>query len=206
MALQTFVKVNNITNLSDARYCSGMGVNLLGFSLDSSSEKYVNPGLFAEITGWVSGVELIGEFSFEFQPDILNTLKEYPSITWIEYDRLEELKGLADSGHSLIYKMSLEEVKHIEPEVAREINESGIIFHVFSEDDILSEDDLEVVKKLAASCKVILGTGITPENVLNLIDSCGLFGISLYGGDEIKPGLRDFDLMADILEKLEIED
>ena len=206
MALQTFVKINNITNLSDARYCSGMYANLLGFSLDSSSEKYVNPSLFAEITGWLSGVELTGEFSFEFHPDILEILKEYPAITWIEYDRLEELKSLAGGNYSLIYKMSLEAVKHIEPEVAREIDESGIIFHVFSKDDMLSEDDLEVVKKLASSCKVILGTGITPENVLHLINSCGLFGISLAGGDEIKPGLRDFDLMADILEKLEVED
>jgi phosphoribosylanthranilate isomerase len=206
MALQTFVKINNITNLSDARYCSGMYANLLGFSLDSSSEKYVNPSLFGEITGWLSGVELTGEFSFEFHPDILEILKEYPAITWIEYDRLEELKSLAGGNYSLIYKMSLEAVKHIEPEVAREIDESGIIFHVFSKDDVLSEDDLEVVKKLASSCKVILGTGITPENVLHLINSCGLFGISLAGGDEIKPGLRDFDLMADILEKLEVED
>lgn len=206
MALQTFVKINNITNLSDARYCSGMYVNLLGFSFDFNSEKYVSPGLFAEITGWISGVELIGEFSSESHPNILDALKSYPAVTWIEYDRLEELKSLVGSGYSLIYKMSLEEIKHIEPEVASELNESGILFHVFSEDHVLSKDDLEVVKKLASKCKVILGTGITPENVLQLIESCSLYGISLSGGEEIKPGLRDFDWMSAILEKLEVEE
>lgn len=206
MALRTFVKINGINNLSDARYCSGMYVNLLGFSLDKYSEKYVTPELFGEITGWLSGVEYVGEFTHEFQPDILEVLKEYPAVSWIEYDRIEELKNLVGKGYSLIYKMNLEDVKHIEPEVAQELSNSGIIFHVFAKDNLLSEDDLEVVKKLAKACKVILGTGVTAENVLHLIDSCRLFGISLSGGEEIKPGLRDFDLMADVLEKLEIEE
>jgi phosphoribosylanthranilate isomerase len=31
MPLKTFVKVGCITNLSDARYCAGMGVDMLGF-------------------------------------------------------------------------------------------------------------------------------------------------------------------------------
>ena len=32
MPLKTFVKVGNITNLSDARYCAGMGVDMLRIS------------------------------------------------------------------------------------------------------------------------------------------------------------------------------
>jgi phosphoribosylanthranilate isomerase len=206
MALQTFVKINSITNLSDARYCAGMYVNLLGFSLDRNSEKFISPEVFSEITGWLSGLDFVGEFRHDAQPDILEILKEYPSITWIEYDRIEELQELVGKGYSLIYKMNLEEVKHIEPEVAHELSESGIVFHVFSKDNELSADDLEVIKKLAANCKVILGTGITTENVLHLIEECGLYGISLSGGEEIKPGLRDFDLLAEILEKLEIDE
>ena len=206
MALRTFVKINGITNLSDARYCSGMYVNLLGFCLDKTSDKFIQPDQFSEITGWLSGVQFVGEFSHQSQPEILEILKEYPSITWIEYDRIEELQELVGKGYSLIYKMNLEEVKHIEPEVAHKLSESGILFHVLSKDNELSADDLEVVKKLAANCKVILGAGITTENVLHLIEECSLNGISLSGGDEIKPGLRDFDQMAEILEKLEIEE
>jgi phosphoribosylanthranilate isomerase len=183
-----------------------MYVNLLGFTLDRNSEKFISPELFTEITGWLSGVDFVGEFRHDSQPDMLEILKEYPTITWIEFDRIEELKELVGKGYSLIYKMNLEDVKHIEPEVANELSESGIVFHVSSKDDELSEDDLEVVRKLATNCKVILGTGITAENVLRLIEDCGLYGISLSGGDEIKPGLRDFDLMAEILEKLEIEE
>ena len=39
--LKTQVKVSSITNLSDARYCAGMGVDLLGFPIQEISlEKF----------------------------------------------------------------------------------------------------------------------------------------------------------------------
>ena len=56
MALSTFVKIDGVTNLSDARYCAGMYVDVLGFNLEESSQKFLNPTQYEEITGWVSGL------------------------------------------------------------------------------------------------------------------------------------------------------
>ncbi|MFT7424854.1 MAG: phosphoribosylanthranilate isomerase, partial [Algoriphagus sp.] len=39
MALRTFVKINGITNLTDARYCSGMYVDLLGFTFEEGADR-----------------------------------------------------------------------------------------------------------------------------------------------------------------------
>lgn len=206
MALNTFVKINSVTNLTDARYGAGMYVNLLGFNLERTADKYVSPELFNDISGWVSGVDFVGEFTHERNPDILEILENYPAIKWIEYDRIDVLRTLEGKGYALIYKMNLEEVRHIEPDVAKTLNQSGIIFHVVSVDDVLSAEDIRVIKKLTESCKVILGTGITIENVQTLVEEAGIYGISLSGGDEIKPGLKDMDLLAEILEKLEIEE
>ena len=206
MALRTFVKLNQITNLTDARYGAGMYVNLLGFNLNQTDETFINPDQFKELSGWVSGVDFVGEFSHESEPDILEILKEYPAITWIEYDRIEELEMLAGKGYNLIYKMNLEEVKHIEPEVSKELSNSGILFHVVSKDDHLNQDDLEVITKLSENCKVILGTGINSENVLSFLADLKLYGISLDGGQESKPGLKDMSELSDILEKLEVEE
>lgn len=206
MALSTFVKINSVTNLTDARYGAGMYVDLLGFNLDSTDVNYVNPELFKDISGWVSGIEFVGEFSHNRNPDILRILEDYPAITWIEYDRIEALEELVGKGYSLIYKMNLEEVRRIEPDVAKTLSQSGIIFHVISIDDILSADDIEIIRKLSDNCKVILGSGITVSNIQSLIENTGVFGISLSGSEEIKPGLKDMDQLADILEKLEIEE
>ncbi|HSF54841.1 MAG TPA: hypothetical protein VLA71_13890 [Algoriphagus sp.] len=206
MALKTFVKINSITNLTDARYGSGMYVNLLGFDLDSSSGKFITPLLFKEITGWVSGVEFVGEFNHESHPNITEILKEYPAITWIEYDQIEELKSLLGMGYSLIYKISIDKIRQIEDELIKFLGESGIILHAFSQDDLLSDGDLEVIKRLSENCKVILGTGIRFENVLDLVENTGIYGISLSGGEELKPGLKDLDQLAEILEILETEE
>ena len=206
MALSTFVKINSVTNLTDARYGAGMYVDLLGFNLERTSDKYVNAAQFKEISGWVSGVEFVAEFSHESQPNILEILKEFPGISWIEYDRIAELKALEGKGFGLIYKMNLEEVKKIEPEVAEALSKAGILFHVVSNDNFLSDDDLLVINKLHENCKVILGSGIEVENVQKLVAETGVYGISLTGSDEIKPGLKDLDELSEILEKLEIEE
>ncbi|WP_111669690.1 phosphoribosylanthranilate isomerase [Algoriphagus litoralis] len=206
MALRTFVKLNQISNLTDARYGAGMYVDLLGFNLNVDTENYITPAQFKELTGWVSGVEFVGEFSHESQPNILEIVKEYPGITWIEFDRIEVLEGLVGQGYALIYKMNLEDVKHIEPEVASELHKSGIIFHVVSKDNHLKVDDANVITKLAERCKVILGVGINSENVLKLVKGLKIFGISLDGGQESKPGLKDMTELSEILEKLEVEE
>lgn len=206
MALQTFVKLNNITNLTDARYGAGMYVNLLGFDLDSQSANYISPAQFGEITGWVSGVELVGEFAKESSQDMLETLKKYPAISWVESSNLLELDALIGSSYSLIYRIPLDELDYLKKETIQFIAESGIYLHVISDQSELTASQLAEIKALSATCKVLLGVGITEENVLDLLDDTGIYGISLTGGEEIKPGLKDMNELADILEKLETED
>ena len=53
--LKTKVKVSSIENLSDARYCAGMGVEWLGFPLAMPVEK------LEEIRNWLAGVQIVGE-------------------------------------------------------------------------------------------------------------------------------------------------
>lgn len=206
MALKTFVKIGGITNLSDARYCSGMYVNLLGFSVEQTSDKYVSPAQFSEITGWLSGLEYVGEFEEANAEGVLETLKNYPGISWAEHQDLETLIELKNSGLSLIYKKDLEEVRDQEYQVGTTVSEAGIILHLTSNHEILTAEDLEVINLLSERCEIILGAGLSSENVLDLLADHTLKGIALTGGTEIKPGLKDFDELADILEKLEIEE
>jgi phosphoribosylanthranilate isomerase len=61
MPLKTLVKVGCITNLSDARYCAGMGVDLLGFRVIAGSEHHIDHTLFQQIRGWLSGPKIVAE-------------------------------------------------------------------------------------------------------------------------------------------------
>jgi phosphoribosylanthranilate isomerase len=65
---------------------------------------------------------------------------------------------------------------------------------------------LDAIATAALSTPIVLAGGFTDEDVEGKIDSLNLFGIAMKGGDEIRPGYKDFDALADILEALEIDD
>ncbi len=62
-----------------------------------------------------------------------------------------------------------------------------------------------MIEQLAARFPVILGFGINRENVIELVETTGIKGLALQGGDEIRPGYREFDDLADMLELLEVD-
>ena len=205
MALKTKVKINRITNLTDARYCSGMYVDVLGFSLEDGNPHYISPSQFQEITGWISGTDYAAEFTDSDAFTIERQLADYPGITWIESSDLDTLFQLKSLGKKLIYRTALDEVESILPKLAL-LNQEQITLHITSTENTLSIDNKLVVDKLASKVSLFLGFGINPENASSLAEIPGLAGLALDGGDEIKPGLRDFDQLGSILENLELAD
>jgi phosphoribosylanthranilate isomerase len=206
MALETFVKINGITNLTDARYCSGMYVNLLGFTFEVGSDRFVSTTTFKEISGWVSGVDFVAEFEWASSEEVQNNLAICSEIKWLEHKRIETLLAFQEKGLNLIYKCSLEELADLGQKLLNELANSEVIIHVSDLKSSLSKEDEHRIKKLGIQQKIILGTGLNVSNVEQLIKDLKLFGISMTGGDEIKPGLMDFNELADILEALEVED
>ena len=205
MALKTKVKVNRITNLTDARYCSGMYVDVLGFSLEEETPHYISPSQFQEITGWISGADYAAEFTDSDAFIIERRLADYPGINWIESSDLDTLVQLKDLGKELIYRVTMEEIESIFPKIDV-LNKQHITLHLTSNENKLSIDNEVFIKELASKVKLLLGFGINPENASLLAEIPGLAGLAMDGGDEIKPGLRDFDQLASILENLELAD
>lgn len=205
MALKTKVKINRITNLTDARYCSGMYVDILGFSLEEESPHYVSPKQFQEITGWIFGIDYAAEFSDLDAYSIERLLADYPGITWIESEDLDTLVQLAPLRKKLIYRMQLAELDTLLPKIEL-LQKNEITLHVTSTNKSIAIDNELNINQFLNQLKVFLGAGISPANANSLCELPGLHGFALDGGDEIKPGLRDFDQLAAILESLELED
>lgn len=206
MSLKTFVKINRVTNLTDARFCAGMNADLLGFSLENDSTQFLSPKHFEEITGWISGIEYAGEFKHSSAEAIKATLEQYPGITWIESEQLEPLLEFHGTGLRLIYKKNIEEVAKLETELGKVLKDNSIILHLTSNQDTLTPEFLNIINSYSSYCNILVGFGISPSNVEDLTENKSIYGVALDSGDEIKPGLRDFDQLAEILEKLEIED
>jgi phosphoribosylanthranilate isomerase len=206
MALRTFVKINGITNLTDARYCSGMYVDLLGFTFEEGADRQISITTFQEISGWVSGVEFVGEFEWASSEEIQKILDSCSDIKWLEHKRLDTLLSFQNNDLTLIFKCTFEELSALNQELLEELALSKVMIHMTDLHSPLGEEDKAKLKALASQQKIILGTGFNASNVEQLIKDLNLFGISMTGGDEIKPGLTDFNELADILEILEVED
>jgi len=194
MPLKTLVKVGNITNLSDARYCAGMGVEMLGFNVVEGTANYINPSSFQEIRGWLSGPLVVAELYSAGAKTIHHVVENYrPDLFELSIYELDLVTN-TDTGLILSVDINsfdrqlLERWKHrIRFLVVSQADyENNFIDHVKKDFDIL----------VAANDNTII-TALT--------DDPDVKGITLLGGHEIRPGLKDFDALASVLELLETD-
>lgn len=204
MSLKTKVKVNQVTNLSDARYCAGMGVQYLGFNFVSNHEFYVEPERFMEIKSWISGPELVGEF----EDSEISMIRELPCLDALDLIEINEpgnLQELSLLGKPVILKLNIpdyDSMSSLESDLqfAKDLVEYFLLDHTGDK----SPDPSEVLT-LSNRFPIFLGFGIHKENVHQIIRNSKLKGIALPGGKEEKVGFKDYEVLADILEELEME-
>lgn len=98
------LKLNNITTLHDARYCSAVGVDLLAFDLRQNAENVLTTKQVAEVMDWLSGPESIGEFGYE-TPDEIKQLAEAAKVNWISVPMDYPLATAYDLPANLIFRL-----------------------------------------------------------------------------------------------------
>ena len=203
MSLKINVKVGEINNLSDARYCAGMGVEMVGFSLIEENPKFLPFAKIIEISNWLNGVKLVGEVKFLDQNtvDILNTVPfDYIQFN---YDVLNKDKyGLVNI--PLILKIDVDkELQNIE-NILKNNSDHVALFLFESNRDIYSDEELLI--ELCKKYKIYLAYNCSQDNLGIILNSIKPAGISMNGGNEIKPGLMNFEHLSTILELLDSED
>ncbi|MBT9392335.1 hypothetical protein KLP40_04095 [Hymenobacter sp. NST-14] len=208
MALLVPVMVRGINNLSDARYCAGMGADSLTFRLDPALPGYLTPEVVQELSGWVAGVELLGEFDTLPVAEI-NALVQQCGLHAVLLHRRrtpEELGQLSVPALKLIRW-----VPDMLPEDVdlrfREQAPSYLGFVLATPPEPLPNPaETTRLTEQARTYPVWLGSDFAPNGTLRAyVEQLRPAGIVLQGGDEIKPGLRDFDEMEAIFEQLEEE-
>ncbi|GAB3031778.1 phosphoribosylanthranilate isomerase [Spirosoma pulveris] len=209
MALKTLVKISNVTNLSDARYCAGMGVDMLGFSMDTDSPDYVDPKKFGEIRGWVAGVQIVGETS-STDPEIIEELIATYQPDLLQVDEaalLPYLSTLANTANDLrfILRVDVAQLTFDQLDTTLQTGATNADYVLLESKGPmhLDEDVKELLKRQASRYPILLGTGISVGNVHQLLDDLSVKGIALSGGAEEQPGNKEFGELMDILEAIE---
>ncbi|MBD0259235.1 MAG: N-(5'-phosphoribosyl)anthranilate isomerase [Cytophagales bacterium] len=204
MALKCFVKVGNVTNLSDARYCAGMGVDLLGFPVDAVQPGHVTPAAFAAIAGWVAGVQFVGEVEDADTVNLTQLLGAYP-LDWLQVSRAADWAELRHYDVPLICRVDWETVRTADRffETYAPVAPHVSYFLLESEAGTLDEASRAAVAEIAKQYPVLLGFGLEPATVEAVLVQTAVRGIALKGSQEIRPGYKDFGALADLLETLE---
>jgi len=205
MNLKTLVAVTDINNLSDARYCASMGVDILGFCLNEESAAYMQPTAVKEIAGWVSGVKIAGEFAKE-PIELINELIESCGLHLVILAGTYLLDDISRITVPVIQKITVnKDTDESELISFFELYENQVRYFLITSNDFMAIDDTNTpfLADLALQFPLLLSFGVDKSNILAVLESINPAGIALKGGQEIKPGLKSFDELEEILEVLE---
>ena len=191
MSLKLRVKLGNVSNLSDARYAAGMGVEAVGFDVTESSTVSVDQ--MNEIINWISGVDVVGETGENGTPAY-----GY-SFDYIETTDIEKIS----SERPVILKLDLSNYNFKEIETIIENYGDRIKYLIITLSPSQIKEFSAELKIISNKIDLFLSSDIKPEILELLMSDIGPAGIELSGGVEDKPGFKDYDELADVLEALE---
>jgi phosphoribosylanthranilate isomerase len=186
MPLKTVVKVGNISNLSDARYCSGMGVDMLGFCVIEGRPNYISPKLFQEIRGWISGPKVVAEIYGLASPEQLQDIIRNYAPDYFELSALEYHLHISNLSLPCIVDTTYAEADKLKSE------SKGIAYFLVNDINLLSDYSQAALLKIDSNTDLLIR-----------IEHPSIAGIALNGTPELRPGYKDYSALADILEQLE---
>ncbi len=196
MSLRTKALISSVTNLSDARFATGMGVDYIGFNIDEDSSDSISLTDFTAITAWLEGPTMVGETSKSLSTDKALELAKAFEVSHMISDSEDQIQAFKNAGMSTFLRtqvVSINEIEDIKTEADFIIIETA---QEFSIDDF---NTLEISKE------VFIANSFNAENINNWIDQTKITGIGLRGSEEIRTGFVDLDEMADILEAIEVD-
>ncbi len=199
--LRTTVLIRQVTNLSDARYCAGMGVDMLAFPL--SGPLALAPATLSELADWTAGVSRVGEIDATGRDSAeLNALADTCQLDlWLLTGEVTELT-LAELTRPVIREVTLAGLDELP--MFGEV--SYAILTGLTEADL--NDEHLPTRLIESPVPVLLAV---PNPTANAVRAAlqwlpTLTGLALVGGQETRPGVRDFGGLGEALEALELDE
>lgn len=210
--LKTKVKASAVTNLTDARYFAAWEVEWLGFNLDTGAENYIPPTNMEAIREWVDGVKILGEFNLQPADEILSAVEilHLDAVQVGMFADLQTIKALHQAGVPVIQEMVVQDLSELDAiETQMKANEDQVQFFVvdFAKNSIKWADiqayALGQLREFSEEFPILLSLDFPAGQVESVLETTGVAGISVRGGEEEKVGYKSFDELDDLFEALE---
>jgi phosphoribosylanthranilate isomerase len=206
MAYPTSILIRGINNLSDARYCAGMGADKLSFVLDPSLPGYLEPAVVKELAGWIAGVELMGSLVSCRRRKSMLWLRNVPSTLCCcaacapptSWPKLRPRFSSSSAWRSCTWKLTWAALPL-----------PSVVWSWSCPKWISAPTPTRPVQlwpywaSWPSKLPLWLGPGLDPTRARQVLDLLTVSGLVFASGHEIKPGLRDFDQLEALFEALE---
>ncbi|MFT7589823.1 MAG: phosphoribosylanthranilate isomerase [Limisphaerales bacterium] len=190
------LKAGAIAHLTDARYFAAYGVDLAGFCFHDGSADYIDPVSAAAVKGWLSGPQFVGEFRDRDSEEMaamisISTVK----IIQVNKPSLQQAVNLPD--FEIILEVDGSE---------SDIELSGLsnrVSHLLLDGNALSEEEIKTyLKRVQPILPVLLDYKFTSENIDIIIPEWKPAGLNIRGSSEEQVGLKGFEDLDEVMEKL----
>lgn len=189
------IKICGITNMSDAAACAEAGADYLGFVFYAGSPRYIPPARASRIVAALPpGVTPVGVFVNESAAGIARAAGESGV-------RIAQLSG--DEPPEVVRDVGLPVIKVIRPgSTVPPAAETLRMFACMVDGSGAGEyggsgasPDLGFAEKLAATQRLFLAGGLRHDNVGGRIARVRPFAVDVCSGTELRPGIKDRDLV-----------
>lgn len=190
----TKVKVCGITNMGDAALAADLGANALGFVFYKGSPRYIRKDMAKEIIHRLPPfVSSVGVFVNE-KEDRIKEISEFCCLDLLQFHGDESPDFCSHFGKRLIKAFKIKNRKDLRSFSSYKV--SAVLLDTYYE-DLYGGGGKTFNWQLASEAKrftgrVILAGGLTPDNVLEAIQTARPYGVDVSSGVESVPGKKDY--------------
>ena len=198
------VKICGITSINDAVLASDFGASAIGMIFYKKSPRNIHP---KDVKNWIrqvpNTVKKVGVFVNE-ELGKVNTIAEFLGLDYIQ------LHGMESPGYCIDIIKPVIKVFHLQDEISfnklKDYKVSMFLFDSFDKGKIGGTGvpfDWNLLSNIKTNCPIILSGGLNTENILNGVYETSPSAVDINSSIESSPGLKDYDKMALLFDKLE---
>lgn len=205
------LKVCGITDLSDARYLAGLGVDYLGFIQHEESPRYVDPKHAGEMIEWIYGPEPVGVFVND-DAETVNRVCEQAGFTVAQLHGTESVETVEAvevpviKAVHVVHDASSEQLRQIMEPYAEHVDYFLLDTHRTNMWGGTGESfNWRLARDLAEEFPLFLAGGLTAENLEEAVETMRPAGIDVSSSLESEPGKKDFgkiDAFFDVYQQI----
>jgi len=197
------VKICGITNPEDARIAVDLGADALGFIFVPSSPRFIRPDAAAEILdSFPTSLRKAGVFVNAKREEILAVLKKTGiNCLQLHGDELPD----DTQGYSVPVWKAFRVADSFDPGVLDRYPVDAFVLDAFQPKMYGGTGktfDWRHAVEARKHYRIILGGGLTPDNIVRAVETVRPFGVDVNSGVERSPGKKDAALLKKLFKNI----